>query len=192
MVLTIGTVSGVYAMWNYFGLPADPHNQNFVIGIKDFYYPENLPDDEEGELYHGGLLEKIISVEEGLNGTNTLLTNAVNDRKEDKKDTVSSNQQVSGGNLKNKFSTVEGFENVGFLIHFYSDTVYHIYTFDNRDTSNTGLTITVYKTNAEKNEDGVWVLKGGYKGTAVVEKYDGKTNGPYKNSINPLTWIKDA
>lgn len=191
MLFTITTVAGVSAIWNFYGLAADTRNESMIHQIEDFYYPENLPTDEEGELYHGGLLDKIISADEGLNGSNTLLTKAVNDRKEDNKNTVCSNQQVSGGNLKNKFSTVEGFENVGFIIHFYSDTVYHIYTYDNRDTTAMGNDIVTYKTTAEKNEEGIWVLKGGYKGVATVVSYDGKTNGPYKNVINPLSWVKD-
>ena len=36
-----------------------------------------------------------------------------------------------------KFSNVEGFEYIGFLIVIVSDTKYKVYTYDNRDTSRT-------------------------------------------------------
>ena len=35
---------------------------------------------------------------------------------------------------------------------------------------------------------GQWVLSGGYQGTALTCDYDGKTNGPYKNTIDHTTW----
>ena len=100
MLFSIATVAGVSAVWNYFELSPDDQEVNLNIGCEDFYYPENLPDDEEGELYHGALLERIISVEDGLNGPDSLLSKAVAERKEDKKDNVCSNQNVLGGNLK--------------------------------------------------------------------------------------------
>ena len=187
LLLIILSVGGVYATFEYSRAAPTIQENNFQYGIEDFYYAENLPSDEKGELYHGGLLEKIISNTEGINNPNSLLSNAIETRKEDYKNNVSSNQQVSGGNLKNTFSTVEGFEYVGFLLVFDSETQYSIYTFDNRLTQKRGDEIEAYKTYAILKE-GVWVLYGGYKGVATVDVYDGKTNGPYKNTIAPASW----
>lgn len=190
LMVSIFSICGVYALFEYSRATADSQNYNFdQPNVADFYYPENLPTDIEGELYHAGVLEKIVSFDEGINQPNSLLSKAIEDRKSDNKDNVSSNQQVSGGNLKNTFSTIEGFENVGFVIHFDSDTQYSIYTYNNNDTNTTGVYIEVYKTYAIL-KDGVWVLSGGYRGEAKVVSYDGKTNGPYKRVIDPATWSK--
>lgn len=180
-------ISGVSAMWVYAGLPLDPVLENNNVTIMDFYYPENVPDDEENETSHNALLQKIISFDEGINNPNSLLSNALEDRIDDSKDDVSSNQQVQGGNLRNIFSNVDGFEYIGFLIYFYSETEYYIFTFDNRHTTSIGDVIEVYLTKAIYKEN-QWVLSGGYQGTAITIKYDGKTNGPYKNTIDYSTW----
>ena len=182
------SVSGVCALWEYSRGTVDNQYVYFQHEITDFYYPENLPTDDVNELDHSNLLELIISFSEGLNAPNSLLSKAIEDRKGDYND-VSSNQQVSGGNLKNTFSNVEGCENVGFLIYFDSETQYSIYTFDNAQTTTTGIYIETYKTLAILKE-GTWVLSGGYKGEAEVCKYDGKTNGPYKNTIYAPSWVR--
>ena len=188
-ILSLLLVSGVQVLWMYSNGTPDSVSGDYFATIEDFYYPENLPDDEDDELNHNSLLEKIISFSEGINGSNTLLSKAIKDRKSDDYDDVCSNQQVSGGNLKNQFSNVDGFENVGFLIYFYSETEYYIFTYDNRETTSTGKYIETFLTKAIY-KDGVWVLSGGYQGSAKVIKYDGKTNGPYKNVIDHSTWVR--
>lgn len=185
-LFSIMLIGGVNAIWMYSNLPLDPVSDNNDVTIMEFYYPENVPDDDENQVSHNTLLQKIISFDEGLNAPNSLLTQAVNDRKS-KYDDVSSNQQVKGGALKNVFSSVEGFEYIGFLIYFYSDTEYRIFTYDNRHTTSVGQVIEVYMTKA-LYKDGQWVLSGGYQGTAVTCDYDGITNGPYKNTIDHTTW----
>lgn len=183
------TFGGVSALWSYAeGTPEDQIN-DYACVIEDYYYPENVPDDDEHELSHNTLLQKIVSNDDGLNNSNSLLSKALDDRINSGKDDVSSNQQVTGGNLKNKFSNVEGFENVGFLIYFYSDTEYYIYTFKNEDTGVLDRTIEVFMTKVIYR-NGQWTLSGGYQGTAEVCEYDDKTNGPYKNTINHLTWVR--
>lgn len=189
LLITTLSIGGVYATFEYARATPTIKEDNFTYSIEDFYYPENLPTDDEGELYHGGLLELVISEDEGINNPNSLLSNAIEARREDYKNNVSSNQQVSGGNLKNTFSTAEGFEYVGFLLVFDSDTQFSIYTYDNRLTHSKGEEIETYKTYAILKE-GKWVLYGGYKGVATVDAYDGKTNGPYKNTIAPASWVR--
>ena len=131
---------------------------------------------------------EIISDDNGLNNPNSLLSKAVKERFEDNYDNVSSNQQVSGGNLKNQFSNIEGFENVGFLIVFISDDEYYVYSYDNRDTTSIDKTIDTYLTHIHRNQEGLWYLHGGYEGTAVTCKYNGGTTGKYKNTIDPETY----
>lgn len=189
VLVMVCAIGGVTAMWQYYGSVEDLTHIQQAVAIEEFYYSENLPDDEEGNLSHNSLLEKVVSKVEGINNSDSLLSQAINNRLEDNHDEISSNQQVSGGNLKKVFSTVEGFEYVGFLLVYKSETEYNIYTYDNRDTDKVGNTIVVYKTNIYLR-DGVWVLSGGYEGTAEVCKYDGKTNGPYKNTINPSTFVR--
>ena len=87
--------------------------------------------------------------------------------------------------VKNVFSTIEGFEYVGFLICYISDEEYYVYTYDHRDTSKIGVTVDTYLTHLHLRE-GKWVLSGGYAGTAISCQYDGKTNGPYKNTPKPI------
>ena len=98
------------------------------MNLEEFYYAENVPDDGEHELSHNALLVKIIDGDEGLNNSNSLLSKAVRERFEDNYDRVSSNQQVTGGNLKNEFSSIVGFENVGFLIYYVNDEEYYVYS----------------------------------------------------------------
>ena len=177
----------VFAEWVYYAL-AETGSDYVGANMVELYYPENVPNDEEEEISHNALLLKVISGDEGLNNPESLLSNALSSRLDDNYDDVSSNQQVSGGNLRNVFASTEGFENVGFLVYFYSETEYYIFTYDNRDTSSLGKKIEVYKTIAVY-QDGEWVLKGGYEGTAITVEYDGKTNGPYKNTIAFNSWL---
>ncbi|MBE6142830.1 MAG: hypothetical protein E7177_02430 [Erysipelotrichaceae bacterium] len=191
IVLSILSVGSVYAMFTYATKTPDSKINQYTMGITDFYYKENVPDDDQQEVSHNTLLQTIVSDTDGINNPNSLLSNALENRLDDNKDNVGSNQQVSGGNLKNKFSNIDGFEYVGFLIYFKSDTEYYIYTYDNRETTSTGELIETYMTKAILKE-GKWVLQGGYQGTARVIKYDGNTNGPYKNTIDWQTWKENV
>lgn len=189
LLLFVVTISGVSALWNY--ATADPGEAklSFRYEIEDFYYPEDVPEDEENEESHNNLLQKIVDFEDGINNPNSLLSNALKDRMDDLKNNVCSNQQVSGGNLKNKFSNVDGYENVGFLIVFDSDVEYSVYTYRNQDTNRIGDIIETYLTKVYYR-NGKWILSGGWKGQAEVTRYDGKTNGSYKNVIDYKTWIE--
>ena len=189
--IMICSIGGVFALWEYAIGVVDDNVSPYQLHIEEFYYAENVPDDEEHELSHNALLMKIVDPVEGLNNPNSLLSNAVEKRFNGGYDNVCSSQQVTGGNLKNVFSTIEGFEYVGFLIRYISDEEYYVYTYDHRDTSKTGATVDTYLTHLHLRE-GKWVLSGGYAGTAISCQYDGKTNGPYKNTINPATYIRSA
>ena len=187
--IMICSIGGVFAFWKYATGVVDDNTLPYQLHIEEFYYAENVPDDEEHELSHNALLMKIVDPVEGLNNPKSLLSNAVEDRFDDGYDNVSSSQQVSGGNLKKVFSTIKGFEYVGFLIVYVTDEEYYVYTYDHRDTSKIGVTVDTYLTHIHLR-DGKWVLSGGFEGTAISCVYNGKTNGPYKNTINPDTYIR--
>ena len=188
IAVMLGSFGGVSALWEYVGDVVNPTTMPHYLGMEEFYYAENVPDDEEENLSHNNLLTKIVDVTDGLNNPNSLLSKALKERFEDY-DNVSSNQQVSGGNLRNKFAEVDGYEYVGFLIVYKSEDHYEIYTYDNRDTVKLNISVPTYLTNVYLR-NGEWVLSGGYEGTAVSVVYDGKTNGPYKNTINPDSFLK--
>ena len=188
VAIMIGSFTGVSALWEYAANIVNPTSVQHFLGMEEFYYAENVPDDEEENLSHNNLLVKIVDVTDGLNNPNSLLSKALKERFEEY-DNVSSNQQVSGGNLRNKFAEVDGYEYVGFLIVYKSDDHYEIYTYDNRDAVKLNISVPTYLTNVYLR-DGKWVLSGGYEGTAVSVVYDGKTNGPYKNTINPGSFLK--
>ena len=181
------SIGGVFAFWEYATNTVNPTQTQQYLAMEEFYYQENVPGDEKNELSHNALLLKIVDEDEGINNPNSLLSQAVEKRFKDDYDTVASNQQVSGGNLRNVFSSVDGFENVGFLIEYINAEEYYIYTYDNRNTTKTGSTISVFVTQT-KYVNGEWRLYGGVEGTAEVCQYDGKTNGPYKNTIDPDTF----
>ena len=185
-------MGGVSASWTYTDNYVGSINSSFNVNIGDFVWQgsEILPDDEEEELSHNALLLKIVDNVEGLNNPNSLLSQAVKKRFEDNYDTVSSSQQVSGGNLRNVFSSIEGFQYVGFLIEYVNDEEYYIYTYDHRDTTDLKVSVDTYLTHLHLRE-GKWVLSGGFAGTAISCVYDGKTNGPYKNTINPDSFLRN-
>lgn len=184
------SIGGVFAFWEYATNTVNPTQTQQYLAMEEFYYQENVPGDGKNELSHNALLLKIVDEDEGINNPNSLLSKALEKRFKDGYDTVASNQQVSGGNLRNVFSSVDGFENVGFLIEYINAEEYYIYTYDNRDTVNLRVSIPTYLTHAHMRE-GKWVLSGGFEGTAITCVYDGKTNGPYKNTINPDTYIRN-
>lgn len=188
LLLIVASVGGIWATWKYATGPVDPITMPNNCEIVDIYYPENVPDDPDADLSHHTLLQRIISPEVGINNPNSLLSDAIEKRiNVEEKNTVNSGQQVSGGNLKNTFGNILGYEYVGFLIVMTSDTVYDIYTYDNRDTQKVNRIISVFWTQAVK-VDGTWVLRGGKEGTATTITYDGNISGKYKNTINPTSF----
>ena len=187
-VVIISSFSGAFALWTYYD-NASPLYSEQNMNLEEFYYAENVPDDGEHELSHNALLEKIVDFNYGLNNYNSLLSKAVRERFGDGYDRVSSNQQVSGGNLKNVFSNIDGFENVGFLIYYVNDEEYYVYTYDNRETTKIGSTIETYLTHLHLRE-GKWILSGGFEGSATVCSYNGNTSGKYKNTIDPSTFVR--
>lgn len=182
------SVGGICAAWQFSGGPVSPVSINNDVVLADLYYAENVPDDPDADLSHHTLLQLIVSETVGLNNPNSLLSGAVEDRLDRNKNNVCSSQQVTGGNLKNTFGNVLGYEYVGFLIVMREDNEYDIYTYDHRDAENINSRIVVYHTRTVC-ENGKWVLRGGKEGTAIATVYDDKTNGKYKNTISYTTFV---
>ena len=110
---------------------------------------------------------------------------------------VGSSTKYNGVALRD-FAGALGYDNLGFFVYYGHDIddsseidVLEIYTYSLSDTvQSEGRYIEVYKTIAELHGD-VWVLKGGWKGTAPIIKYgSSNTTGKYKNVIDPLKWEK--
>ena len=187
LLLMVASAGGIWATWEFATGPINPVEISNPVEIVDLYYAENVPDDPGSDLSHHTLLQMIVDIEVGINNPNSLLSGAIEKRLDDEKNSVNSGQQVSGGNLKNTFGNIPGYEYVGFLIVMTSDTLYDIYTYDNRDTQQVNRIISVFWTQAVK-ENGTWVLRGGKEGTATSTVYDGNVSGKYKNTINPTSF----
>ena len=71
-------ISAVSAEWQYAKATAENKDLAMYAAMADFYYPENVPDDDYDQLAHSVLLEKIISNDVGLNNPNSLLSKALN------------------------------------------------------------------------------------------------------------------
>ena len=188
LLLMVASIGGICATWQFSEGQVAPISTNNDVVLADLYYPENVPDDPDADLSHNTLLQLIVSETVGINNPNSLLSQSIDKRLENSKDNVCSSQQVTGGNLKNTFGNVPGYEYVGFLIVMREENEYDIYTYDHRDAENINSRITVYHTRIVK-DNGEWVLRGGREGSAIATVYDDKTNGKYKNTIAHSTFI---
>lgn len=153
--------------------------------------PDN-PEDEEQGLHHLSLLEAIIGPEHGLNGgTGSTLNKAIDQRMDDGRNEIGGAQHMTGSTLKKVLQSA-GNENVNYIIHFYSDHEYRIYSWNIADAKTVDNVITVYRTKII-NLDGEWVLGAAAEGTATVvdyaKFYNGKVSGGESTSIDYNSFV---
>ncbi len=211
------TVGGVYATWTYSDGPAaDVSNNNMVMNLTEWYYETNLPgggedgEDDFNEGYsHADLIRDIINDIKKDNPNTTTIESDIKSALDDcivleqnngstkDHDGIGSSVKYGAGNIRD-FAGSRGYENVGFFIYYgpgITDisqvTSMEIYTFSLSDSAySIGRYITVYKTTITF-QDGEWIIRGGYEGTAAIEKYgNSNTVGKYKNVIDPDTWMR--
>ncbi len=149
------------------------------VGLTEFEYtPEEvLPGGDNNEQVQVGenhmtLINNIVNhVTYGLNATSKPI---VRELLEDGVPVVYSNQNVSGGNLKHMLINDSSMEALDFAVEYETDTFYTAYTFASKHliSSSVGSTIDVYKTDIVY-EQGRWVAKRSYKGTAKVSRVRG-------------------
>ena len=56
-LLLVASIGGVFATWDYAGGFVTPSTTTQTVIFEDFYYAENVPDDEKEELSHNNLLK---------------------------------------------------------------------------------------------------------------------------------------
>ena len=195
-LLSIATLTGVYATWKY------PTKQPAIevelpTHLVNFFWEgaEELPELGEEGSNHIALIERMTITSFGMNDQSSFLSDYIEDRIKDSKDTVSSVAPTPGGNLKDLFSTSET-QKLDFMMQLYiSDDKEiigcEIYTFASADVPNSiGREVTpVYKT-IMKLEDGKWLPDVTYKGKSVSMKYDAKQGGT-RITISPKDWVRN-
>ncbi len=140
------------------------------------YTPEEiLPGGNNNEQVQVGqnhllLIKNVVDhVTYGLNATSKPI---VRELLEDGATAVYSNQNVSGGNLKHMLIQDSSMEALDFAVKYETSTFYSTFTFESKwisSNSNVGKEIDVYKTDMIY-ENGTWVAKRSYKGTAKVAR----------------------
>ena len=149
-------------------------SSNLNVALQEFEYTpdEVLPGGDNDEQLNVGenhmqLITNIVDhVTYGLNATSKpiiqeLLNSGVK--------VVYSNQNVSGGNLKHILINDSSMEAIDFAIKYETSTFYTTYTFESKFLTDSYIdsTINVFKTDMVC-EDGVWIAKRSYRGTAKV------------------------
>ena len=208
-LLTFLTIGGVSASWIFGKGDVIETYDDVSLSINEWYFPENLPgggenaeEDFNDGISHAGIIQDIIDDISKYSPTNndSMIMDVIDGEIESSSqhNGVGSSTKYNGVTLRD-FAGAAGYENLGFFIYYGPDVndvsevkTIEIYTYTLSDSSKSvGTYIEVYKTIAEY-KDGVWVLRGGWKGTAPVVKYgNSNTTGKYKNVINPLKWTKD-
>ena len=144
------------------------------------YTPEEiLPGGDNNEQVQVGqnhllLIKNIVDhVTYGLNATSKPI---VKELLEAGATAVYSNQNVSGGNLKHMLIQGSSMEALDFAVKYENATFYSAFTFESKwinSNSYIGQEIEVYKTDMIY-ENGTWVAKRSYKGTAKVARVTAK------------------
>ena len=136
---------------------------------------------------HMMLIKNIVDhVTYGLNATSKPI---VRELLEKGANVVYSNQSVSGGNLKHMLLNDSSMEALDFAVKYETSSFYTAYTFASKYLSSSyiGTTIEVYKTDLVY-ENGKWVAKRSYLGTAKVARVTGG-NKQIVN-IDVSTWVE--
>ena len=170
-------------------------DSNINVDLIEFEYtPEEiLPGGDNNEQVQVGqnhllLIKNVVDhVTYGLNATDKPI---VRELLEDGATAVYSNQNVSGGNLKHMLINDSSMEALDFAVKYENATFYSTFTFESKwinSNSNIGKEIEVYKTDMI-NENGTWVAKRSYKGTAKVARVTAK-NKQIVN-IDVFSWVQ--
>lgn len=188
----------VYATWNYPD-PSSIQNSsklNMNVGVFVWEGADDLPQNDNVGQDHVALIERITQSEYGMNNPSSFLSQYIEDRINDEKDTVSSVAPTPGGNLKDLFST-SAMRALDFMMHLHLDAngnilFCEIFTFSTSLVGNTiGATISpVYKTELEYRNN-AWLPKYTQSGSAKTMKYDAKQGGT-RITISPASWVRNA
>ncbi len=198
MITMVASVAGVFATWSYAeDLPVFK-TETLPLTANEFYWEgaENLPEESVVGENHVALIERITKSEYGMNNPSAFLSEYIQDRISQSKDTVSSVAPTPGGNLKDLFNTSE-MQKLDFMMHLHLDgngniIMCELFTFETADVGNREgkLVSPVYKTVLE-NKDGQWVPAKTFKGSATSMKYDAKQGGGNRITIDPISWLSD-
>ena len=214
-LVLILSVTGVYSSWRYAREPIVPTSATLEIGIFPWAGSDILPEEDEIGQNHRTLIDAIINGEGiGLNTSNSYLNKQIEERKDggsgwnNGRDTIGSMAVTQGDELNDLFALSTA--NLTFLIHFVSDTEYHIYTtgvylgergsqFMNINTKDGSPTtpigqyiFPIYRTIAVKT-DGIWKAvetKEGSAKSAWYEESRRNANATEIPSFDPDTWAE--
>ena len=135
-LLLIISIGGVFAVWQYAGLPVASKWCDVDVNIEEFQFhaEDILPggNDENIEVPIGGnhlvLIDLILNENEKGYGLN-INDNVVLHRYLERQPVVFSNQKVSGGNLKFILDPQNNTHGLYYNIEKITDTLYYCYTF---------------------------------------------------------------
>ena len=187
-LLLIASLGGVFAVWFYANGTPSPRSDDVGITLAEFVYKpaDILPEDESlGEDYIQ-LLESILNNGKiGLNsGKGDTLEAAVQ-----KNEILHWDQNIQGGNLKFlKDFLVGGARELDYVMHYVSDTEFHVYKYENDDVDQGTPNVTrikVYKTILIK-EDGTWTGKESQLGYATLRYVPNSSH----IGIIPTEWVR--
>lgn len=216
LLLTVFSISGVYATWQYSSVGPNPVKCDIEIKLGEFNWAGSgdLPTDSEIGEDHISLVQNIINhAEHGLNTSNSYLNEQIKKRQDGGfgwskgRDTLGSMAVDQSDELKEIFGLDAS--NLAFLIHTVSSDEYHIYTTgvylgergeinwlgNNKTPGKPTVPIgqpvyVIYKTKAVKT-NGVWAAvetKVGYANSAWYEESRSNANATQIPSFDPDTF----
>ena len=171
VIVIMLSVSGVFAAWHYCGIPLSDEydNANFSVSIFTWKPEEILPTEKPGSNYMV-LLDSILNNNKGgLNSSKGTVENAV---KMDR--LVHSSQNVQGGNLKHLFIT-EPCKDLDFIIHYVTNTEFHVYMYENADIEAGTVNVTQFKSfkTILVETNGVWTAQESQLGYSLMRYIKG-------------------
>lgn len=203
-LLLLLSITEVFPAWIYAEMPLYGSGGSIKLetGVFQWQGSEVLPDEEEdGEGYaHAELITNIIDGENiGLNSPDSYLNEQIAVRldKHGGHDTLGSMAITQGTALTELFNLHT--DNVTFLIHMKSDTLYYIFTTSldlgekRKPTYKIGSTISpIYRTTVVK-QNGKWVATKTEEGSAKSAYYEETQPSLFENisripSFDPTTW----
>ena len=173
-IVSMLTVPGVYAYWQYSHSPVYVEPQSMSSHMNEFYYlPEQIVpgDDNATSLGENHLLLITEIIEESSYGLNASKKPIIHNYLKNPGDVLYCSQNVKGGNLKHlMIDGVDGADRLYFVITKVSDTEYHTFTFlyDDMTDNSIGTEIIAYRTVMRKGDDGEWYASYSHRGVAKV------------------------